>query len=293
MVLCCSSEPQTVLVIADASIKNDIAIFISHIHSANWPLVKTVHHAFFVTSTEAELFAIRCGINQACTISNVSKIVVVTDSIHVAKKAFDCESHPYQIHSAAILSKLHTFFSSNESNTIEFWKCPSKLRWRFHYDADKDFKAFLVTLSYPTKISWDYCKKSDCNESTNLWKMPFQVSDGKGRNFLKLLDDNLNAIKLSYTKGGPWLQAFGHSNLLCTRVARAITNHAPIGDYRLQFFPGMDFTCPCNNYPIETRRHILYECQRYNWYWNPRRDTLNHFVMFLTANPNAFAFITN
>jgi len=128
MVLRCSSDSQTALIIMDASIKNDIATSISHIHSYNRPLVKTVHHASFVTSMEAELFTIRCGINQACIINNVSKIIVVTDSIHAAKKIFDSGLHPYQIHSAAILSKLCTFFSSNESNIIEFWECPSKLR---------------------------------------------------------------------------------------------------------------------------------------------------------------------
>ena len=176
MVLRCSSEPNTALVITDASIKNNIATSISHIHSANHPLIKTVHHASFITSMEVELFAIRCSINQACSINNVSKIVIVTNSIHVAKKIFDCGSHPYQIHSAAILSKLHTFFSSNESNSIEFWECPSKLRWRFHRDTDKDSKAFLVTPSYPTKISWDFRKESDCDELIKLWKITFQAS---------------------------------------------------------------------------------------------------------------------
>jgi len=233
MVLRCSSEPNTALVITDASIKNDIATSILHIHSANCPLIKTVHHASFVTSMEAELFAIRCGINQACSINNVSKIVIVTDSIHAAKKIFDCRSHPYQIHSAAILSELHTFFSSNESNSIEFWECPSKLRWRFHRDANKDSKVFLVTPSYPTKLSWDFCKKSDSEELIKLWKMTFQALDGKGKHFLDLLDDNLNVIEPSYARGGPWLQTFGHSNLLCAHAVRAITNHAPIGEYRL------------------------------------------------------------
>ena len=260
MVLQYSSEPHTALMITDASIKNDIAISISHIHSFNWPLVKTVHHASFVTSTEAELFAIRCSINQACSINNVSKIIIITDSIHAAKRTFDCDSHLYQIHSTAILSELHSFFSSHESNTIEFWECPSKLRWRFHYDADKDSKSFSVSPSYPTKISWDFCKKSNCDELTKLWKMTFQASDGKGNQFLDLLGDDLNVIELSYSKGGPWLQVFGYSNLLCAQAVRAITNHAPIGEYRLRFFPNMDFACLCNNYPIETRRHILHEC---------------------------------
>jgi len=126
--------------------------------------------------------------------------------------------------------------------------------------------------------------------------MIFQASDGKEKkrkNFLDLADINNNTIELSYIKGGLWLQAFGFSNSLCTRATRAITNYALTGEYRLQFFPKKDFKCPCGLYPIETRRHILYECMRHNGYWNPRRDLLYYFVMFLSANPLAFAFIDN
>ena len=290
MTLRCSSDPHTALVITDASIKKDIATSILHIHSFNRPIIKTVHHTSFITSMEAELFAIRYSINQASAIDNASKIVVVTDSIYVAKRIFDCNAHPYQIHSTAILKELQSFFSAHESNSIKFWECPSKLRWKLHSEVDKDSKSFLISPSYPSKTSWDFCKKSDCNELIKLWKMTFQASDGKGNYFLDLLDDDLSVIEPSYSKGGPWLQAFGHSNSLCARAVRAITNHAPIGEYQLRFFPNMDFICPCNNYPIETRRHVLHECRRFNGYWNPRRDTLSHFVMFLTANPNAFVF---
>ena len=120
--------------------------------------------------------------------------------------------------------------------------------------------------------------------------MTFQASDGKGKQFLDLLDDDFNTIEPSYTKGGPWLKVFGHSNLLCTCAMRAITNHAPIGEYQLIFFPNENFTYLCNDYPIESRRHILHECRRFNGYLNPRRDSLNHFVIFLITNPNAFAF---
>ena len=142
----------------------------------------------------------------------------------------------------------------------------------------------------PCKISWDYCKKSDSDNIIKQWKIMFQALDGKGNHFLDLLDNDFNIIEPSYSKDGPWLQAFGHSNSLCTHATRAITNHTPIGEYRLRFFPDKDFSYPCNNYPIESRRHILHECKRFNKYWNPRRDSLNYFIMFLVANPNAFAF---
>ena len=127
-------------------------------------------------------------------------------------------------------------------------------------DGDKDSKSFSILPSYPTKLSWDYCKKKDCDDSLNLWKMTFQASDGKGRNFLDLLDDDFNPIEPHYAKGSPWLQAFSHSNTLCARAVRAITNHTPIGEYRLRFLPETDILCPCSNYSIEIRRHILHKC---------------------------------
>ena len=57
------------------------------------PITKTVHHAVHITSTKAELFAIRCGINQASNYNNISKIIIVTNSIHVAKRIFNPSLH--------------------------------------------------------------------------------------------------------------------------------------------------------------------------------------------------------
>ena len=285
-----NSSPSSTIVVTNASIKNNIATLIVYIHQANFILTKTVHHAVFVTSSEAKLFAMRCGINQACNKANISKIVVITNSIHSVKHIFDSSAYPLQLHSAAILSKLRLFFNKSHNNSIEFWECPSRLKWRFHKDVDKDTKSFKPTPISPCKISWDFCKKSDSDIIIKQWKMHFQASDGKGNNFLDLVDNSFNTIELSYIKEGPWLQAFGHSNSLCARATRAITNYAPIGEYCLRFFPNKQFSCPCNEYPIKTRRHILYECRRFNEYWNPRRDSLSHFIMFLTFNPKAFVF---
>ena len=290
MVLRNSSSPHTALVITDASIKKDITTSISHVHIGNRPLTKTVYHTLFVTSTEVELFTIRCGINQAYSNEIVSKIIVVMDSIHATRKIFDSNSHHFQLYSVVILRELQDFFNSNPDNSIEFWECPSHLKWRLHHDVDKDSKLFHPIPFYPCKISWDFCKKINSDNIINQWKMTFQASDRKGKHFLDLLDHNFNTIEPSYMKGSLWLQVFGHSNSLCAHAMRAITNHAPIGEYWLRFFPNKDFLCPYNNYPIESRRHILHECKRFNGYWNPRRDSLNHFIMFLIANPNAFTF---
>ena len=76
MVFWSSSSPSTAIIVIDASIKNNITTSISHVHLANRLLIKTVHHAIFVTSMEAELFAIRYSINQACIKENMSKLLL-------------------------------------------------------------------------------------------------------------------------------------------------------------------------------------------------------------------------
>jgi len=97
-----------VLVITDANIKNNMAISMAHIHIYNRPVFKTLHHTVNVNSMEAELFAIRCSINQATNSIEISKIIVITDSIHTAKKIFDLLSHLFQTHLASILCKLQS-----------------------------------------------------------------------------------------------------------------------------------------------------------------------------------------
>ena len=53
-----------------------------------------------------------------------------------------------------------------------------------------------------------------------------------------------------------FLNIAGHDQEIITRFTRAITGHAPIGEYRLHFFPDQPYHCPCGA-PIQTRDHIL------------------------------------
>ena len=110
MVLELSSFSSTAIIASDMSIKNNVAILISHTHVYNRLITKTIHYVVHVTSTEAELFAIRYSINQVSNFNNMFKIIVATDSIHVARKIFELSVYPYQVQSAAILSDFCSFF---------------------------------------------------------------------------------------------------------------------------------------------------------------------------------------
>jgi len=120
--------------------------------------------------------------------------------------------------------------------------------------------------------------------------MSFQALDNKGCYFLELLGNNLKPIEPLTSRGGPWLKYFEHFNFLCTRAIRAIVNHTPIDEYHLKFFLREEFKCPYGLYLIKSKHYILYEYRRYNNYWNPRRDSIAHFTLFLESNCNAFSF---
>ena len=112
-----------------------------------------IHKAVNVTTTEAKLFAIWCGINQVVGITSVNCIVVIMDSLHAAKKIFDSSLHSFQIHSAAISHELRDFFSKDVNNCIKFWNCPSKQKWPLYTLVDKDSKRFL-TLSLSSHVNY-------------------------------------------------------------------------------------------------------------------------------------------
>jgi len=149
---------------------------------------------------------------------------------------------------------------------IKFWKCPSYSNWPLHKAVNNETKSFISIPLFSCKLSWDFSKKRECDDIANRWRIIFQVSDLKGKHFLDLIDNDNNNIKLLYIKGGSWLKFFGYSNSLYARALREITNHTPISEYKLRFFPREEISCPCGLYSIETRHHILHECRRFNEY---------------------------
>ena len=120
--------------------------------------------------------------------------------------------------------------------------------------------------------------------------MYFQASEYKERNFLDLNNDNNQHIHPTYTKSGAWLKYFSPSNLRCICITRLITDYAPISQYRLRFFSKEPFVCLYDNYSIETRRHILFECSQYKKSWNLKRESLKDVLTFLKFNFEASCF---
>jgi len=154
-----SSDPWLVIIVIDTSIKNQVATSISHVHNHYRLVIKTVYYAVNVMTTKAKFFVIRYGINQAIHFSNVSKIFIITNSIHMARRIFDLISYLYQAQLAAISREFREFFKKASSNSINFWDCPSNYKWPLHDMVDKETKKFNLSFVFPYKLLWDFSKK--------------------------------------------------------------------------------------------------------------------------------------
>jgi len=73
------------LIIADISFKNNVATSVSHIWRKQEIITKLVYHVSNINFIEAKLFAIRCGINHAMQLQDISHIIIITDTILAAK----------------------------------------------------------------------------------------------------------------------------------------------------------------------------------------------------------------
>jgi len=85
------------------------------------------------------------------------------------------------------------------SNSIEFWDCPSDKKWHIHASVDKETKKFDLIPLYPSKTSWDFNKKEECDNIIKEWRTTLDL---KGKNFLNLLNNDLSDIEPSYNSIG-------------------------------------------------------------------------------------------
>lgn len=158
-----SSNTNKSIVVTDASIKSNVATSIAHIYIYDKSIIKTLYHMVNITFTEAELFFIKCSINQAVNIPGISKITITTDSIHAMKRIFDSSLHLFQIHVVSISNELREFFLLSTNNSIKFWECLSHCNWSLYKTVDRETKQSHQIPLFPCKLSWDFRKKSEYN----------------------------------------------------------------------------------------------------------------------------------
>ena len=153
LILYTSVDPKTAIVVSNVNIKNQVAISIAHIYIHDTSVIKMIHHAINITSTKAKLFMIRYGLNQAIQLTSIECIIVITDSIYIARKIFDSSIHLYQVQTLPISKELRKFFERYLYNSIKLWNCSSQDKWFLYDIADKEIKRFNLLSILPCQSS--------------------------------------------------------------------------------------------------------------------------------------------
>jgi len=122
-----------ITVIADRGIKKfHIITAVAHIWS-DFSVIQCLQvHSINVSSIEAELMAIQTGLIPAIKKNNIYDIIVITDSISIAKKILKSKVNPLQNIFIPIVSAIEVYLKKNSRKKIHFWYCSSKAKWPRH-----------------------------------------------------------------------------------------------------------------------------------------------------------------
>ena len=120
-----TTQPGTIIIVTDASTKHGIyAVSVAHGWQNKSLVFNLEYTAPNVTSSEAEIFAIRCGINKATTLEEINQIIVIMDSIQCAQKLFDTSNLSLQGHTIATSHCLRAFFKKTLPTPSIFGTAP-------------------------------------------------------------------------------------------------------------------------------------------------------------------------
>jgi len=229
----------TLIVVTDASAtpsRNMQTISAIYFWRLGYQVLSSKTLASRTTAPNAELFTIRLEFSKATSIK-IEHIILITDSLDLARREVDPLVYSEQTHSLTVCSALRSFFSGGLSHRIEFWGCPSKAEWSLYQMVYNDVTNTRVAAGHHLVTFMNSLCSKNVLSCLNTWKTAFNCPTVWEHYFLTLRNKNHKSLQSSYSKGSSWLTYFGQSVTSCARITRAILNNAPIGEYRQCFFP--------------------------------------------------------
>ena len=249
------------------------------------------------SSFDSEIVAIEVAIQWAC-INRLANPVFFVDNKAALTSFLDTRVRGSQMSCIRISQMLQDYLSTS-SSTFSFRYCPSHSGIEGNERADRLTKlgAAIAPISPPRILLSNFI--NDYRKRMTLhWRILFATSSFKGRQWLPIRHKK-KVLKPTIRNKATTNFFFHISNNdigMLSRMARALTNLAPTGEFRTRFYPDLDPLCPACPHRVQTRTHIFFHCPRYaplhssltNW----SRDKANHksWKSFFTRNLSAFTF---
>ncbi|KAF8730030.1 hypothetical protein AX14_005794 [Amanita brunnescens Koide BX004] len=250
------------------------------------------------SSHDSELAALEDAIQWSIT-NRIEDPVFFVDNKAVLTSFLNTNTHSSQMSSIRINVLLHDHLSTT-ANTFSFAYCPSHVGIEGNEHADKLTKTgAAMGPATPARILRSNLVNDFRQDMTRHWRILSTSHTYKGSGWLPIQRKKRlfkPAIGNKQTKTF-FLAMAGNDILTTSRMARAITGHAPMGEYRQRFFPNLSTHCDhCGPSIPHTRSHILFDCPKYvslatsltDWTKNKYND--KSWKSFFQANPSAFTF---
>ncbi|KAF8669597.1 hypothetical protein AX14_005999 [Amanita brunnescens Koide BX004] len=303
---------------------SDLTVTISALHSSGRPVIytdgafwnKTARGSFSFTcfhrgawhdfynwcpagsSFDFEIAAIEQAIQWAC-IQKLDDPVFLIDNKAALSSFLDTRVRSSHMASIRINSILHDHFTSPETTHFTFRYCPSHSGFEGNDRADRLTKlGATLAPDVPPRILLSNFINDHTKRLTAQWQLLSSLSLFKGHQWMpiqykkkrfKPIIRNKAVTNFFYT-------LLGNDIITLSRMARAITNHMPTGEYQRRFYPDLNNCCPACPEQTLSRIHILFYCPRYvplhssltNWYRD--RNNSKSWKEFFSCNPSAFTF---
>ncbi|KAF8643073.1 hypothetical protein AX14_009644 [Amanita brunnescens Koide BX004] len=303
---------------------SDLALSISELHSSGRPVIytdgafwnKTARGSFSFTcyqqgiwrdfynwcpagsSFDAEIAAIEQAIQWAC-VQNLANPVFLIDNKAALTSFLDTRVRSSHMATIRINSILLDHFTSPDHTTFTFRYCPSHSGLEGNDRADRLTKlGAALAPDTPPRLLLSNFVNDHTKRLTAQWQLLSSLPTFKGRQWMPIRHKKkrfLPAIR-NKARANFFHDLSGNDITLLSRMARAATNHAPTGEYRRRFYPGLDDRCPACPDRTLSRTHILFHCPRYvslhssmtNWCRD--RNNSKSWKAFFSRNPSAFTF---
>ncbi|KAF8646290.1 hypothetical protein AX14_009086 [Amanita brunnescens Koide BX004] len=250
------------------------------------------------SSFDAELAALEEAIQWAA-VRHVPNPIFFIDNKAVLMSFLDLDSHSSQTSSIRINLILHDYLSTSDFD-ISFAYCPSHVGIEGNERADRLTKeGAALGPTTPIRILRSNYINEFKQEMTKHWRILANSQTYKGRGWLpikrrrrlfKLDLKNKSCKRFFLALAGNDIETISH-------MARALTNHAPTGEYRRRFHPNTPTHCKfCGPTTEHTRQHVFFTCSSYAHLapsltdWKNDRNNDKAWKTFFQANTSAFSF---
>ena len=132
--------------------------------------------------------AIQTGLISAIKRNNIHDIIVITDSISIAKKILKSKVNPLQNIFISIASAIEVYLKKNSRKKIHFWYCSSKAKWPRHQLVNDQVKASECPPVFSSKDLHLFSRKKEYNSILHEWQEFFANSIKKDQYFLNFED---------------------------------------------------------------------------------------------------------